>query len=198
MDIVLKKVHKSFDGLPLFTGLDLTIKEGVITCMTGRSGLGKTTLLRMLMGLDAPDSGSILGLEGTKFSAVFQEDRLCEALSASANAAIALKKGCSRDASDNILRSLGLSEDLTKPVSELSGGMRRRVAIARALAAEYDVLLLDEPFTGLDAECRDTALGVIKCLSEGKTVVLVSHDREIPLLAGGECIDLDALLPSQM
>ena len=147
MAIVFENVCKSFDGRIIFDNLNLSLKEGALTCITGMSGSGKTTFLRMLMGLEHPDSGKIIGLDNALVSAAFQEDRLCPALSASANAAIALKKGADRSYSDEILRRLGLGDDLTKPASAMSGGMRRRIAIARALSADYNLLLLDEPFT---------------------------------------------------
>jgi len=150
------------------------------------------------MGLDKPDSGAIEGLDGLKVSAVFQEDRLCEALSASANAAIALKKGESRAFSDGLLREMGLEEDLMKPVSAMSGGMRRRVSIARALSAEYDLLLLDEPFTGLDEKTRRAAIRCIMTHARGKTTVIVSHDGDIPAIFGCDTVDLEALMPPRM
>lgn len=195
MDIVFHKVCKSFEGRTLFSDLDLTFKADGLTCITGRSGCGKTTLLRMLMGFETPDRGRIDGLGDRKISAVFQEDRLCEALSASANAAIVANRGAKRSFSDDILRELGLSDDLLRPVSELSGGMRRRVAIARALSAEYDMLLLDEPFTGLDPKSRDAALKTIMDRAHGKTILLVTHDRDIPPMTGGETIDLETQFP---
>lgn len=196
--ITFENVCKSFDGRAVLDKLSLTLNEGCITCITGRSGCGKTTLLRLIMGLETPDSGKIVGIEALKTSAVFQEDRLCMALSASANAAIALKKGAPRSISDDILRELGLGDDLFKPVSDMSGGMRRRVAIARALSAEYDILILDEPFTGLDAATRDRTLECILRHSDRKTVLLVTHDPEVPALVGGNIFDLELFSPQQL
>lgn len=198
MCIVFENVCKAFEGRILFKDLNLTLKKGGVTCITGMSGCGKTTFLRLLMGLERPDTGSITGLEGMVVSAVFQEDRLCQPLSASANAAIALKKGSDRSVSDGFLRALGLGDDLTKPVSAMSGGMRRRVAIARALAAEYDLLVLDEPFTGLDEKNRDQALACILENARGRTVLLVTHDPDVPSMAGGDVLDLQSLFSSQM
>ncbi|MBR6766628.1 MAG: ABC transporter ATP-binding protein [Clostridia bacterium] len=198
MSIKINNLHKNFDGQELFGGIDVSFAKGCITCITGKSGLGKTTLLRILMGLETPDSGSVTGLDGMRVSAVFQEDRLCEALSASANASIALPKGSSRSLSDDILRALGLSQDLLKPVSEMSGGMRRRVSIARALAARYDLLLLDEPFTGLDKESRNLAIRCIRRYAEGKTILLITHDSEVPTLIGGTILNLEKLSSSKL
>jgi len=189
MSIVFENVCKTFDGRMLFDNLNLSLKKGTLTCITGISGSGKTTFLRMLMGLEHPDSGRISGLDNTVVSAVFQEDRLCPALSASANAAIALKKGKDRRYSDGILRSLGLGDDLNKPASVMSGGMRRRIAIARALSADYDLLLLDEPFTGLDVANRNCALACILDNARNRTVIIVTHDPDIPALAGGDLLD---------
>lgn len=197
-NISLHIVCKSFDGRILFDNLDLTFNAGQITCIMGKSGCGKTTLMRMLMGLERPDSGSITGVRNIRISAVFQEDRLCESLSASANAAIALPDCFARSDSDRILNFLGLGEDLLKPVSDMSGGMRRRVALARALAAEYDLLLLDEPFTGLDIAARNRCIQCILQYAPGKTLLIVTHDPDIPSILGGNILDLEAVLQPQM
>lgn len=194
MDIVLKNVCKSFEERMVIRNLSHVFPAGRITCITGKSGIGKTTLLRILMGLETPDSGTIIGINDLRISAVFQEDRLCEALSASANAAIALKKGISRQKSDEILSALGLSQDLFKSVSEMSGGMRRRVSIARALAADYDLLLLDEPFTGLDADSRNLTADCILHYAHDKTVILITHDPEIPVMLNCNVLNLDSNL----
>lgn len=197
-NISLHRVCKSFDGRILFDNLDLTLNAGQITCIMGKSGCGKTTLMRMLMGLEPPDSGSITGIKNIRFSAVFQEDRLCPSLSASANAAISLPDCFTRSHSDEILNSLGLGGDLFKPVSDMSGGMRRRVALARALAADYDLLLLDEPFTGLDLAARNRCIQSILKYAPNKTLLIVTHDPDIPSLLDGNILDLESILHPQM
>lgn len=120
--------------------------EGKTTCIRGRSGCGKTTLIRLLLGLDIPDKGKIEGISDRKISAVFQEDRLCENLSAASN----IRLVCTETISDRELEEAYKAVALQKPVRELSGGMRRRVSILRALLADSDCVIMDEPLRGLD------------------------------------------------
>ena len=118
------------------------------------SGSGKTTLFRLIAGLEEPDNTeprAQIRRYGSRMSMVFQEDRLCEEYSALVN--VDMVTG-DRERSRQYLRGLLDERDLQKPCRELSGGMKRRVAIARAIAAGGDVMLLDEPFSGLDAESR--------------------------------------------
>lgn len=177
----------------VFENLSLTAPEGRILCVTGESGCGKTTLLRMLMGLEQPDAGTITGLEGRRISAVFQEDRLCENLSAAANVRLVLS-GRRRADIEDIFSSLGLSGALDQPARTLSGGMRRRVALARALLAEYDLLLLDEPFNGLDVETRRRAIACLRARLLGRTAVIVTHDPDLADLLGGVSCHLPDLI----
>ena len=151
--------------------------EGV-TAVTGPSGSGKTTLLRLLLGLQRPDAGTIRGLTGLRVAPVFQEDRLLPWRTALENAALT----GDRDAAADYLRRLGLSDALHVKPAALSGGMRRRVAMARALNYRGDLLLLDEPFTGLDEEARRKAAGVL--LDTGLPMVVVTHDPEKLTLLG--------------
>ena len=137
--------------------------------MRGASGIGKTTLLRLLMG--SGNTGCGLHHRAGKdlrFLPVFQEDRLVEHWSAVGNVSLV----CADAARVRTLLCALLPEDaLDQPVRTLSGGMRRRVALARALAAEGDVLVLDEPFAGLDAETERQAAEVIAAQRAGRTLV---------------------------
>lgn len=175
-DIHISNLSKSFGGKKVFDGLDLTIKGGVTTCIMAPSGAGKTTLLRILMGLEAADGGSVAGLAGRRFSAVFQEERLCEYMTAADNIRLVMPASSLHEI-DTEMDRLGLSDSKDQPVSELSGGMRRRVSILRALLAEYDVLFLDEPFKGLDEALKGQVMAYVKEMTAGKTVVFVTHDR---------------------
>lgn len=197
-NILLKQVRKAYGSRILFNDLNLTFKAGAATCITGPSGCGKTTLLKLLMGLEAPDSGKILGTDRIAIAPVFQEDRLCEHLSVSKNASIALKRGISSEISDAIVSELGLAASLTKPVSTLSGGQRRRVALARALAAESDLIILDEPFTGLDPDTRMLAIDCIQRHARKKTVICVSHDWDSMAHWADEHVQFEFFIPSQM
>lgn len=168
-------VGKSFDGKPVLQGIDWTVLPGERWQVCGASGIGKTTLLRLLMGLETPDTGRIACAAGLRLTPVFQEDRLVEHWGALANVGLV----CTDSARGKEILTALLPEDvLTQPVCTLSGGMRRRVALARALAAEGDVLVLDEPFAGLDGQTARRAMQVIEQYRVGRAVVLVSHGSE--------------------
>jgi len=142
----------------------------------GSSGCGKTTLLNILLGFESPDNGTISGIPDN-ISAVFQENRLCEDFSALSNVRAVLKSKREQQKAISILNAFNLGDSINKPIKNLSGGMKRRVAIARALVAESDLLILDEPFKGLDDY---TKTQVMQCLAEhlkNKTVILVTHDE---------------------
>lgn len=172
----LENVKKSYGGREVLADLSAEIPDGQVTCLMGPSGCGKTTLSRILMGLEAPDGGTVTG-NGGRASAVFQEDRLCESLTAEENVRLVYPEG-GREAALALLCELGLAGHTDKPAKELSGGMRRRVAIARALFAPFDFLVLDEAFTGLDAETKAEVITTIKRRTAGKTVLFITHDRE--------------------
>lgn len=163
--------------------------EGKVTAVLGRSGSGKSTLLNILMGLILPDSGEVI--RDGKISAVFQENRLCENLTVSANIRLVTGKRCSREQIADALNEVGLADCADKPVRELSGGMKRRTALLRALLAEYDLLFLDEPFKGLDEETKRTVIEYCKRRISGKTVVLVTHDMDECEALADEILELD-------
>lgn len=175
VNIQLRHVSKAFEGKQIYDDFSETFPEGEIIGIMAPSGYGKTTLLRMLMGLITPDEGQILGIEGKKKSAVFQEHRLCENLTASANIRLVNPK-LSQGETEAAMKAVGLSDCVHQPVRELSGGMRRRVAILRALLAEYDILYLDEPFQGLDWQTKELVMEDMKRRCQGKTVFFVTHD----------------------
>ena len=168
--IELRNIDKSFGEKRVLPDVSLTLPEGSVTALMGASGRGKTTLLRILLGLETADSGEVRGMENVRVSAVFQEDRLLPRLTAEGN----LRFIGGRDI-PVLLAELGLAGE-TEPVSDFSGGMKRRVAIARALSAAFDLLVLDEPFRGLDEVAKEKAIALVKRYSEGKTVLLVTHD----------------------
>ena len=154
------------------------------------SGAGKTTLLRILMGLEQADGGTVGGLEGLRLSAVFQEDRLCERLDPVANIRL-VNPGLSRETVLRALEGVGLDGCAGQKAEELSGGMRRRVAILRALLAPYDLLLLDEPFRGLDRKTKALVMEDTRRRCEGRTVLLVTHDpTELSPMEAETCLHL--------
>ena len=190
MDVELRNLSVAFDGRPVLTGLCHAFRDGSITCVTGPSGCGKTTLLRLLMGLLQPDSGQISGLPD-RCAAVFQEDRLIAHLPPSANVRVALPRGFSRRRVSDALVAVGLDASAERPVRELSGGMRRRVAIVRALLADAPLVIMDEPFKGLDASTRDVVIRFVRPLLADRTVVITTHDPYEAVLLGGELFPLD-------
>ena len=169
-------VCKTFEGKQVLHQFSFRFEEGARYAVMGSSGSGKTTLLNLLMGLMKPDSGKIAN-DGLRFSAVFQEDRLLRQMTAEAN--VALVSRASRIEIRSLLHRLGIDdESLPQPVSTYSGGMKRRVALCRALLADYDVLLLDEPYKGLDEDTREQVMQLVNEYTQNKTVILVTHDRE--------------------
>ncbi len=174
--ISLKKLTKAYDKNEVIKDYDLVIPEGDVHYITGPSGSGKTTLLRLIAGLEKPDSGSIEGVP-ERIGMVFQEDRLVETLSAVENVYLVLSR---KDADRKIIKEhllmVGLSEDqLDDPVSTFSGGMKRRVAVVRAMMSDSELLLLDEPFSGLDEDTKTLVTDYIMKQKKGRTLVIATH-----------------------
>lgn len=178
MKVYIKK--KSFGDKTLFSDFSLSIKDGVTTLIMAPSGWGKTTLLRIMANLDREYEGYIEP-EGERNIVLFQENRLIEGISVISNL-LALK--IDREKCLDVLSHLGLWEAKDKKVSELSGGMKRRVALSRVLLLSGDRYYLDEPFTGLDDDCKRETARYIASKLKGKSVVVVSHNREDGLLLG--------------
>lgn len=174
-DIKITNVSKSFGDKQIFNKLNLFVKKKSTVALMGASGCGKTTLLRIIAGLEKADGGTVFS--DNKISYLFQEDRLCEDFSVISNIKFVLEN-FNEEKTVEILKNLGLSDISDKKVKELSGGMKRRVAIARALAANYDVLILDEPFKGLDEELKKGIIEYIKDYNKDKTVIMVTHDLD--------------------
>ncbi|MCR4655639.1 MAG: ATP-binding cassette domain-containing protein [Lachnospiraceae bacterium] len=168
--LVLTGITKDFGDGSLFN-VSLSLEPGSIYHLSGSSGLGKTTLLNIISGLILPDSGS---LDKSDTSMVFQEDRLIPCANALRNLEAA---GCLGDLKE-VLLSILPSEAILKPADNLSGGEKRRVAIARAVLFPSEVVLMDEPFTGLDPESKTRAVDFIFSNLKGRTLFIVSHDEE--------------------
>lgn len=178
MKIEIKNLCKSYDGDPVLEYFSLTVSGEKPLCFMGTSGRGKTTLFSIIMGLIKADSGEITGTEGKRFSAVFQEDRLCEELSALMNLAI-VQDNPDRNKLTQLLLSVGLAEDeIRRPVTELSGGQKRRVAILRAMVSRSDIVLMDEPFKGLDDATKAQVIGQVKRNLDGRMLLVITHDEE--------------------
>lgn len=174
--IKLTKLCKAYGEQPVLTDFSVELPSGQTTVLMGQSGCGKTTLLRILANLEQPDSGTLSGIPMRK-SMIFQEDRLCENATAWANLHLCAPK-LTKEQAQAGLSALGLTDLNTQPVREFSGGMKRRVAILRALFADYDLLLADEPFKGLDEKTKLRTMEYFRAHTAGKTVVLVTHEED--------------------
>ncbi|MBR6770287.1 MAG: ABC transporter ATP-binding protein [Lachnospiraceae bacterium] len=191
MDIYIENLSKKYVDKQVLKDITLWIKDKRITAIMAPSGRGKTTLLRIMAGMEQADSGSIRGMDGKKISMVFQEDRLCQGLSAAVNVGMVCSKETTREEILRELEVVGLKGSERQPVSSLSGGMRRRTALVRALMASWDILILDEPFQGLDEKNKRNMMDYVRKKSEGKTVILVTHDEAEARYMGSELIFLE-------
>ncbi|MDA3731121.1 ATP-binding cassette domain-containing protein [Niameybacter massiliensis] len=188
--IRIEGLSKSYENIQLYKDFNIEIEEGKTTVLLGASGSGKTTFIRMLLGIESYEKGNIIGLENKNISVVFQEDRLIPWLNVSKNIEIVLKAYLEPDAIQNrieeILKLVELLEYKDCEINKLSGGMKRRVALARALAYDGELLIMDEPFKGQDYALKLRLLERIKILiiKEKRTVVFVTHDMEEASLLG--------------
>ncbi len=171
----LENVSKAFGDKTVLSGFSYEFVEGARYVITGSSGVGKTTLLRLICGLLRPDEGKAEVAEGVRVRAVFQEDRLLPWRTVLQNVTLGESDGAY---ARKLLSELGLADEADAYPAALSGGMSRRVAIARALCAKPDVLLLDEPFNGLDPDMKARTAALIFDKMRGKTVITVAHDAE--------------------
>lgn len=176
MAIKLINLTKSFHDKKVLSNFSCTFKEKKVTCIMGPSGSGKSTLANILMGLIKPDCGEIIGLSSLKIAAVFQEDRLCEYLDAMTNVKLVSSKLSEKEIKE-AFEAIDLNDYNNKTVSKLSGGMKRRVSIVRALLTDSDLLILDEPFKGLDPELKSKVISYVKKNIMNKTVILITHDK---------------------
>lgn len=168
--IALSHIWKAYHGEVVLADVSQTYTGGNIYYLTSPSGSGKTTLLRVLSGLEQPDSGEIKGVAA--YNMLFQEDRLCEEYDAIRN--VSMVTGDEQRARAALARLLE-ENALSKPCSQLSGGMKRRVALVRAMEMPSDAVLLDEPFTGMDAETRQMAESYIKEMQGDRIVIIATH-----------------------
>ena len=178
MAIILQNISKSYGSKVIFADFSLEFEEKKTSIIMGSSGIGKTTLMNIMLGLIQPDSGKIEGLAGKKISAVFQEDRLLENKSGIENILFVLKnpKNYTKKAKE-VLNDAELLDFYAQKAAEYSGGMKRRLTLCRALISEYDILILDEPFKGLDDKIKPKIMQMIKKYAFDKTVIIITHDK---------------------
>ncbi len=190
-DIILQEIKKKFEQKLVLDSFNATFPEGKTTCIMGPSGSGKTTLLNIILGLVKPDSGIVTGLEKRTTAAVFQEDRLCEEFDAITNVLIAVPSKVTVKQIIEEFNKVCLLDYENKPVKNLSGGMKRRVAIVRAVLAESDLLVLDEPLKGFDEKLKKSVMTYLKEAIQGKTTIIVTHDKEEAVFLGDSILELN-------
>ena len=175
----LKHIYKNFGEKNIFTNFSLTFPNVGFTAIMGPSGYGKTTLINLILGIVPPDHGEILGFADKEFAVVFQEDRLLEHKSGLDNVLFVLRNATvGANAAYRIMAQMGLAEDAHKKARDYSGGMKRRLALCRALVTNFDMLILDEPFKGLDAAQKPGIMELVKQSCRGKAAILITHDKQ--------------------
>lgn len=172
-----------YPGRELFRDFSLRVEPGERVILTGASGRGKTTLLRLMAGLEVPREGAVQGIPAGGISMVFQENRLFPGLTVLENLTMAVP-GAGRGELLGLLEAVGLGGEAERLPGELSGGMARRVAIVRAAALGSSLALLDEPFAGLDGENRRRAAQLLTERLGGAALVAAVHHREEGELLG--------------
>ena len=185
----LSDISKKYNDITVLANANAEFTSSKIICIRGQSGAGKTTLLNIIMGVVKADKGIVEFVNDNGqsvkpgFSAVFQDCRLIEHLSPVINVKMVLKnkKNSAKDVAfavkSELLKLLD-KEALDKPCSELSGGMKRRVEIVRAVMAESDIVIMDEPFAGLDEVTKDNVINYIINNINNRIVIISTHDEE--------------------
>lgn len=172
--LMIKEITKSYGKQKVLENISFNLNESERICIYGKSGIGKTTLLRIIAGLEKADSGKITFVG--KVSMVFQEDRLLENTDVYTNLYCVLGSRFDKAEVDMHLKEVGLEGAGNKIVSELSGGMKRRVAIVRCMMKSSEIILLDEPFKGLDTILKDNIIRYVVKYLNGRAVIMVTHD----------------------
>lgn len=176
--INIENISFAYEDKIVFENYSQRFPIGETSVIMAPSGFGKTTLLYMIAGLISPTNGNInIPINNPKFSFAFQDLRLIESLNVKKNITL-VNSNISTNDLDKCLEALAIKDLADKKVSTLSGGEKSRVSIARALMADYDILLLDEPFNGLDDTTKDNVIKYIKEKTAHKTVLLVTHNKD--------------------
>ena len=193
MVVNIKGIYKSFNGQSVLENVDFMLAADQVYCLMGPSGMGKTTLLRIILGLENKDSGTITGIKRGEIATMFQENRLCEELTPIDNVMLVMPNNVSRQTVRQNLEQILPPHCLHQPVSELSGGMKRRVALARTMNYPSKIIIMDEPFTGLDVKTKQTVIDYIHSMRNGRTALITTHSEEDVSLLGATKINLEDL-----
>lgn len=197
MSLRLKNISKSFEDKKVLSNFSYDFDDVGIYAITGASGVGKTTLLRIILGIDKKFNGEITGEEKESISVVFQEHRLFPNLTALENLTEIVFQNPSADdfsAAKSLLRKLGFTDsEMQLYPASLSGGMKQRVSIARGLLQNAKILLLDEPTKELDATLVKTVLDEISLRAESSLVIIVTHNENDIKYLGAKTIELKTI-----
>lgn len=186
--IELKNIYKKFDDLQVLKDFNITFENNMVTCLFGPSGVGKTTIANIVARLIPVESGFVTGVENALYSYVFQEPRLLEWYSVYDNIDFVLKDVFDSEhrkkITNNYINIVELSDYKNYKPKTLSGGMAQRVSLARAFAYPSNVLIMDEPFKGLDMKLKqEMILSFQKLFKESKrTVLFITHDIDEAVL----------------
>ena len=186
--MIIKNLNKKFASKTIFNNATIELEDNKISFIIGESGIGKTTLLRIIAGLDKDYKGEIIS-NNNKISYVFQEPRLFPNLTVEEN--IKIVSESSNYTVDDILDSVELNDEKESLPESLSGGMKMRIALARALYSDGDVFLMDEPFSALDTDTKDRILPRVFEQLKGKTVIIVTHNLDEAKKYGDNIINLN-------
>lgn len=182
MSLSVKNIFKNFEDKQVLNDFSYNFSDRGIYALMGESGIGKTTLLRIIAGLEKDYRGEVIDGGVSKVSFCFQEHRLFPELTAIENVVFAISDGKDTAVYDNateLLLKMGLGmEDISLLPEALSGGMKQRVSIARALMKDTPILLLDEPTKELDPQNASVVRELIYQESKKRLVILVSHNKE--------------------
>ena len=176
--IIFKDISKSYGNKIVLKNFNIDIREGQTTFVLGKSGSGKTTFSKIVLGLEKIDAGEISGLDGKKISVVFQEDRLMENMTIGSNFKMTVDSHINRKQIVEKMGKIGLFQPLETKISELSGGMKRRISILRAFLIEFDLIVMDEPFRGLDEETKEKVMNFVIQNIKGKTAIIITHNKD--------------------
>lgn len=193
MSVTILGLCKAFNGQQVLKSIDFHLEDDSIYCLMGPSGMGKTTLLRLILELETKDAGTISGIKAGEISAMLQENRLCEQLTPVENVMLVMPKRTNRSEIRKNMELILPAECMEQPVSELSGGMKRRVALARAVNYTSKMIILDEPFTGLDVETKKKVINYLLCMRNKRILLVATHAEEDVVLLGGQKIMLGEL-----
>jgi len=190
----LSDITKQYNDLTIYCNFSFAFERNRITSILGPSGCGKTTLLNLIAQTDTADSGIIKGTEGESISYIFQEPRLLPWKTVRENLLFVLRakypEGQARALSEQFLRLVNLTDYADYYPKQLSGGMRQRVSIARSFAFPSELILMDEPFKGLDFKLKENLIASFRSLWQQyrRTVLFVTHDIDEALKMAHELV----------